>query len=159
MRDLGTPVYSKEFFRNVLNTFPDTTAIIQVSLEGKIIAAGIASGFKERLEVPWASSIKDHKTLCPNHMLYWEAIRFSIERGFREFDFGRSTPNEGTYNFKKQWGALPIKLNWQYLADQHATLPELNPGNPKYRAAIRIWQHLPVSLAKLIGPSIVRNIP
>jgi FemAB-related protein (PEP-CTERM system-associated) len=159
MRDLGTPVYSKQFFRNILETFPNTTAVIAVWFEGKIIAAGIASWFKERLEVPWASSIKDYKTLCPNHMLYWEAIRFSIERSFREFDFGRSTPNEGTYNFKKQWGALPIKLNWQYLIDEHGKLPQLNPDNPKYQAAIGIWQRLPVSVTKVLGPLIVRNIP
>jgi len=159
MRDLGTPVYSKEFFRNVLETFPDSTATMAVLHEGQIICAGIASWFKGRLEVPWASSIKDYKTLCPNHMLYWEAIRFSIEHGFREFDFGRSTPNEGTYNFKKQWGALPIQLNWQYLTDEHAQLPELNPSNPKYRAAIGIWQRLPVSVTKFLGPLIVRNIP
>jgi hypothetical protein len=38
-------------------------------------------------------------------------------------------------------------------------LQALNPGNPKYRTAIRIWQRLPVSLTKLIGPLIVRNIP
>lgn len=159
MRDLGTPVYSKQFFRNVMEIFPDTTTIVAVLHEGRIIAAGIASWFRGRLEIPWASSIKDYKALCPNHMLYWEAIRFAIEHGFREFDFGRSTPNEGTYNFKKQWGALPIALNWQYLMDEHGHLPELNPSNPKYRMAIRVWQHLPVSITKVLGPRIVRNIP
>jgi FemAB-related protein (PEP-CTERM system-associated) len=159
MRDLGTPVYSKHFFRNVMETFPDTTAIATVFHEGKAIAAGLASWFRNRLEIPWASSIKDYKALCPNHMLYWESIRFAIERGFREFDFGRSTPNEGTYNFKKQWGALPIQLNWQYLMDEHGHLPDLNPGNPKYQAAIRVWQCLPVTVTKVLGPLIVRNIP
>jgi lipid II:glycine glycyltransferase (peptidoglycan interpeptide bridge formation enzyme) len=39
-------------------------------------------------------------------LLYWTMIRDSIERGYKVFDFGRSTPNEGTYNFKKQWGAV-----------------------------------------------------
>lgn len=159
MRDLGTPVYSRQFFRNVLETFPDSTAIVVVLYQGKIVAAGIASWFGNRIEVPWASSIRDFKALCPNHMLYWQAISFAIERGFREFDFGRSTPNEGTYIFKKQWGARPVALNWQYLLDEHGRLPELNPANPKYRAAIRVWQRLPVSVTKLLGPSIVRNIP
>jgi len=159
MRDLGTPVYSKQFFRNVLETFADTTAVIAVFLDGRIIAAGIASWFQRRFEVPWASSIRDYKSMCPNHMLYWEAIQFAIERGFRQFDFGRSTPNEGTYNFKKQWGASPVQLHWQYLLDENARLPELNPGNPKYQAAIRVWQRLPVSVTKVIGPRIVRNIP
>ena len=159
MRDLGTPVYSKRFFRNVLETFPDTTMVVTVMHQDKMIAAGIGCWFKGRLEIPWASSIKDYKAMCPNHMLYWEAIRFAIERGFQEFDFGRSTPNEGTYNFKKQWGALPVQLNWQYLMDEHGHYPELNPDNPKYRFAIRAWQHLPVSVTKLLGPPIVRNIP
>ena len=159
MRDLGTPVYSKRFFHNVMEAFPDTTTIFAVLHEGKMIAAGIASWFKGRLEIPWASSVKDYRALCPNHMLYWEAIRFAIEHGFREFDFGRSTPNEGTYNFKRQWGALPVPLNWQYLMDEHRDLPHLNPGNPKYRLAIRAWRHLPVGIAKVLGPLIVRNIP
>jgi FemAB-related protein (PEP-CTERM system-associated) len=159
MRDLGTPVYAKRFFRRILEAFPDTCMILAVMHEEKIIAAGIAAWFRDRLEIPWASSIKDYKALCPNHMLYWQAVSFAIERGFREFDFGRSTPNEGTYNFKKQWGARPVELHWQYLMDAHGQLPELNPANPKYRTAIRVWQRLPVAVTKLLGPSIVRNIP
>ena len=159
MRDLGTPVYAKKFFYNVMKCFTNTTQIVAISHGQNVVAAGMASWFKDRFEVPWASSIKDYKSLCPNHMLYWESIRFAIGRGFREFDFGRSTPNEGTYNFKKQWGASPIQLNWQYVMGEHAELPELNPGNPKFRAAIRAWQHLPVAVSKLLGPMIVRNIP
>lgn len=159
MRDLGTPVYSKQFFRNVLETFPDTTAVIAVKHLGNTIAAGIACWFRDTLEVPWASSIRDHKAMCPNHMLYWEAIKFAIGRGFREFDFGRSTPDEGTYNFKKQWGALPVQLNWQYLMDEEGRFPALNPGNRKYQLAIRSWRRLPLSITKVLGPRIVRNIP
>ncbi len=159
MRDLGTPVYAKRFFQNVLEMFPDTTAVFEVMHDAKSIAAGIGYWFKGRLEVPWASSIKDYKSFCPNHMLYWEAIRFAIDNGFREFDFGRSTPGEGTYHFKKQWGALPVPLHWQYLMDKGGRVPELNPGNPKYRLAIRAWQRLPLPVANLLGPSIVRNIP
>jgi hypothetical protein len=35
MRDLGTPVYGKEFFRNVLSAFPDSTRIISIMLDGR----------------------------------------------------------------------------------------------------------------------------
>jgi FemAB-related protein (PEP-CTERM system-associated) len=159
MRDLGTPVYAKSFFRHVLEAFPESTAILAVTHEGRPIAAGIASWFKQQFEVPWASSIKAFKPLCPNYMLYWEAIRLAIERGFSRFDFGRSTPNEGTYNFKKQWGAVPIALNWQYLMDDGGRIPNLSPANPRYRMAVRAWQHLPVAITKVLGPRIVRNIP
>lgn len=159
MRDLGTPVYSKRFFCNVMETFGDSTAIGAVYHDGKIVAAGLAVWFAGKIEIPWASSIKDYKSLCPNHMLYWELMQFAIARGFTEFDFGRSTPDEGTYNFKKQWGAKPIQLNWQYLMEAGVDIPELNPRNSKYRMAIRAWQRLPVPITKALGPWIVRSIP
>ena len=125
----------------------------------EMIAAGIGSWFKGTLEIPWASSVSDYKALCPNNMLYWEAIRFAIAKGYSKLDFGRSTPHEGTYNFKKQWGAVPVQLYWQYLLDEGCEMPHLSPSNPKYQAAIRVWQKLPIPLTKLLGPLIVQNIP
>ena len=159
MRDLGTPVYGKSFFRNILEVFPDSTNIFAVYHETRMIAAGIGSWFKNTLEIPWASSISDYKMLCPNNMLYWGAIRFAIGKGLNRLDFGRSTPHEGTYHFKKQWGAQPVQLYWQYLMDSHKTMPDLSPSNPKYQAAIRIWQRLPLPATRVLGPMIVRNIP
>jgi FemAB-related protein (PEP-CTERM system-associated) len=159
MRDLGTPVYSKDFFRNVLTSFPESTRIFAVALDRKTVAAGLAIWFRNTMEVPWASSISDYKPLCPNNMLYWEAIKFGIECGFSTFDFGRSTPGEGTYNFKKQWGAEAVPLHWQYLLKQGCAVPEINTGNSKYRMAIKLWQRLPVLVTKVLGPRIVRSIP
>lgn len=159
MRDLGTPVYAKKFFRNVLEVFPDSSRIIAIKHEGKIIAAGIACWFRDTIEIPWASSIAEYKSLCPNNMLYWKAIKFAISTGAKKFDFGRSTPDEGTYNFKKQWGAEPVQLYWQYILAKGKGLPELNPNNPKYEMAIMIWKKLPVAMTRLLGPRIVRSIP
>jgi len=159
MRDLGTPVYGKVFFRNILETFPDTTRIISVVLKGKTVASGIMTWFKDTLEVPWASSISDYREMCPNNQLYWEAIRFAIRNGARKFDFGRSTPGEGTFRFKKQWGAEPVPLYWQYLLRDGDHLPELNPKNPKYELAIKVWQRLPLSVTNILGPWLVKDIP
>lgn len=159
MRDLGTPVYSKGFFRHILEAFPDTTRIISVTLDGKIVASGFIVWFRDTLEVPWASSIRDYRDKCPNNILYWEAIKLAIAMKVGRFDFGRSTPGEGTFRFKKQWGAQPAQLHWQYLLGNGQNVPELNPGNPKYRSAIKVWQHLPVVVTKVLGPLIVRNIP
>jgi FemAB-related protein (PEP-CTERM system-associated) len=53
MRDLGTPVYPKSFFRNVLEAFPSTSRIFGVNYKGTTIAAGLASWFKDTCEIPW----------------------------------------------------------------------------------------------------------
>ena len=159
MRDLGTPVYPKSFFENVLRAFPESSRILAVYHQNRVIAAGLALWFKGTIEIPWASSLNEFKNLCPNNMLYWEAIRFAIGKGFAKLDFGRSTPNEGTFNFKKQWGAAPVQLYWQYLLSGKNQLPDLSPSNPKFGMAIQLWRRLPVPITKLLGPMIVRNIP
>lgn len=159
MRDLGTPVYNKSFFRNIISAFPENTRIISIKLGQKTIASGILTWFKDTLEVPWASSIRDYREMCPNNLLYWEAIKFAIQIKSTKFDFGRSTPGEGTYRFKKQWGAEPVQLYWQYLLRDGKKMPELNNKNPKYEMAIKVWQKLPLALTNLLGPMIVKNIP
>ena len=159
MRDLGTPVYAQKFFAEILRTFPDHTRIIAVHLDQKPVAAGLITWFHETVEIPWASSIRDFNPLCPNNLLYWTALQYAIENGFTRFDFGRSTPGEGTYKFKEQWGAKPIQLNWQYLLPTGASMPELNTKNPKYEMAIKMWQKLPLPVTRILGPFIVKNIP
>jgi FemAB-related protein (PEP-CTERM system-associated) len=159
MRNLGTPVYPKHFFRNVLDHFPDCTWICSVYLRGLPVASGFLTGFKNRLEIPWGSSDSRYNRLGTNMLLYWSCLRFACEKGFTEFDFGRSTFGEGTYKFKEQWGAVSAPLHWHYWLREGGTIPDLTPRNPKYELAIALWKKLPVAITKALGPRIIRNIP
>ena len=160
MRDLGTPVYSKDFFRNILRVFPHSTWICTVfSKDNEPVASGFLVGFRETMEIPWASSLRRYDRFSPNMLLYWSALKLACEKGYTIFDFGRSTPGEGTYKFKEQWGAKPVQLYWHYWLNNGGELPELNVKNPKYKVAINIWKRLPISITRLIGPALVRNIP
>jgi serine/alanine adding enzyme len=159
MRDLGTPVYSPELFQSIWRHFPKTTRIFLVSHKGQSIAAGLGTFFRDTIEVPWAGSMKAYRHLCPNMLLYWEAIKFAIQHGLTKFDFGRSTPGEGTYRFKEQWGASGVPLTWEYWTANSDALPDISPRNAKYELAIRMWKKLPLQVANHLGPIIVRNIP
>lgn len=160
MRSLGTPVYSKSFFRAVLTEFPQSAQICAIfDFLGNSVAAGFLLGFRDRLEIPWASSRRTHSHLSPNMLLYWASLSFAVEEGYKVFDFGRSTLGEGTFKFKQQWGAQPVQLYWYYWLSKGRTLPNLNPKNPKYSLAISIWKRLPLPITNWLGPRIVRNIP
>lgn len=159
MRDLGTPVYGKGFFREILQTFSNEARICAVYLADRPVAAGFVIGFRHTLEIPWASSDRRHARLAPNMALYNAVLQYACTEGYREFDFGRSTVNSGTYRFKEQWGAKPLTLYWYYWLSEWSKLPELNPQNPKYQLAIRLWQHLPVPVTQFVGPAIVKYLP
>jgi serine/alanine adding enzyme len=159
MRDLGTPVCGMHFFAQILENFAKDATIIVVRHKAKAVAAAFLYGFRHKLEIPWAASDRRFARLAPNMMLYGEALRYACEQGYRVFDFGRSTIGSSTYRFKEQWGAKPVQLNWYYWLPNGGPLPELNPQNPKYQLAIRVWQRLPVSLTQILGPKIVKYLP
>ena len=159
MRDLGTPVYSPELFDQVLKRFPTRARLHVVRLDGVPVAAGLTYRTRDTVEVPWASSIRDFNHLCPNHLLYWHIIQSAVTDDCRVLDFGRSTPHEGTYKFKEQWGAQPLELHWEYCLLNGDTLPNQSPTNPKYQRAIELWKKCPLWVANAIGPHIVGSIP
>ncbi len=159
MRDLGTPVYTPRLFAEVLRSFPDRARIVIVRLKGAPIAGALTFRSRDIVEVPWASSINDYNALCPNHLLYWSVIEAAVAEGCRTLDFGRSTPNEGTYKFKAQWGAEPVPLHWEYCLMRGDAIPDQSPKNPKLRLFVETWKRLPIRVANLVGPVVVRNIP
>ena len=159
MRDLGTPVYSRALFEAILEQFPDDAAIHLARLDGQTIAGALSYGFADTIEVPSASSLREHRPLCPNHALYWSIIVEAIARGRRVFDFGRSSPNDGTYNFKEQWGAQPEQLWWEYQLMPGARLPTDDRQSAKFQKTIEAWKRLPLTLATSLGPHIARSVP
>jgi len=158
MRDLGTPVYPRNLFFEVKKSFGTACRIITVWQSNSPIAAGITVGEGKIAEIPWASALKRYSKKAPNMLLYWEAIKTACLDGYSLFDFGRSSPESGAYRFKEQWGAQPVPLHWYYQL-YRGELPDVNPQNPKYRALVGCWKHLPMPVANLLGPWLTRSIP
>jgi FemAB-related protein (PEP-CTERM system-associated) len=158
MRDLGTPVYDKSLFATILDAVPESRIAV-VDYQGMAVAAGFLIGHRGRLEIPWASTIRDFNRLAPNMLLYWKVLEWACQNGYQEFDFGRSTEGAGTYRFKRQWGAEPRPFYWCYWLADGGDLPEINPNNPKYKWPIVVWKKLPLCVTERVGPAIVRNLP
>jgi FemAB-related protein (PEP-CTERM system-associated) len=159
MRDLGTPVYSRRLFEEVIRAFPERSRVHVVRLKDQPVAAGFTYRTARMVQLPWASSIRAFNPMCPNVLLYWDAIQYAQGLGAPVFDMGRSTPNEGTFKFKAQWGAQPVPLHWEYQLLAPGELPNVSPANPKFQLAIAVWQKLPLALTTRVGPMIVRAIP
>jgi FemAB-related protein (PEP-CTERM system-associated) len=159
MRDLGTPVYGRRLFQAILEAFPTEARLHLVRLNGAAIAGALSYTYGDTIEVPSASSLREHRALCPNHLMYWAIIKQAGLEGQRVLDFGRSTPNDGTYHFKEQWGATPEPLYWEYSMLNGAPVPTDDRQATKFHASTEVWKRLPLSVASWIGPQIARQVP
>ncbi|MBW2715471.1 MAG: GNAT family N-acetyltransferase [Deltaproteobacteria bacterium] len=159
MRDLGSPVHAERFFSAAAEAFGDRLRFVVTRLGSKPVGGLVAIDFAGAVTVPWASTLREERRRCPNNQIYWEALRWAIERGAREFDFGRSPIGGGTYRFKRGWGAEERPLAWKRLDSQGKRLaPKAAGDSASLRRLSAIWSRLPVWVTTRLGPPLRRRI-
>jgi len=156
MRDLGTPVYPRRLFEKILEAFGADAYLALARKDEKVLAGGLLIGRGSTIEILLASSLRAFNRLAPNMLMYWTAMDAAIERGYRIFDFGRSSIDSSTLRFKRQWGAETRPLPWYYIAD--GKVPDISNTNNKFRTAVNVWRKLPLPVANTIGPLIARQL-
>ncbi len=158
MHALGSPVHSKKWIESVYKFYGGNARIGLVYKDTVPVGCGMILWAGKRVSIPWASTLREFNRLSPNMLLYWNFLQFAADAGKQLFDFGRSTPGEGTFRFKKQWGATPEPLYWHCL-----TKVERDQERGKYGASRRdrfalLWSKMPLFVANALGPKIRRFI-
>ncbi len=158
VRNLGTPVFPRRYFRILREEFGPDCRVLMVRHQGEDIAGVMSFYFRDEVLPYYGGSRPAARRLKGNDFMYWELMRRSGEAGIRLFDFGRSKKGTGAYSFKKNWGFEPRPLHYQYHLVKAKAVPEVNPGNPRYQRFIRAWKRLPLPVANLVGPLLARNL-
>lgn len=159
MRDLGAPTYPVQFIENIVNVFQNGAIILLTTLKDQVVGAKIALLFKDTMTFLLHYSLREFYKYAPNDLLYWAAIKYACENGYKFCDLGRCTVNSGAFKFKQKSGAHKKQLYWQYYLNGVNEIPELSSSSKKYRLAVSIWKRLPLFITEMIGPRIVKNIP
>lgn len=159
VRNLGSPVFPKRYFRALLEAFPEESDVTTVLHEGRAVASVLSFHFKQEVLPYYGGGTREARGLAAADVMYWEVMRRAARhRGATLFDFGRSKADTGAFAFKKNWGFEPQQLHYCYRLAPGANVPDNNPNNPKYRYFISAWKHLPLPVANLIGPHLVRGL-
>lgn len=158
VRNLGTPVLSRAYFKALLDVFKENCEVLTVSHNGQPVSSVLSFYFNGKVLPYYTGSTPDARRLGSNDLMYWQVMRQAASRKCRVFDFGRSKTGTGPYAFKKNWGFEPRPMPQAFFMAEGQDMPNLNPANPKYKAFISVWQKLPLPVANLIGPHIVSRI-
>jgi len=150
-RNHGTPVFPKRFYENLVQVFGADCDILTV-FDGAMPVSSVLSYYtKDRVTPYFTGSVSAARELGSNDFMYWKLMRHAVARGCSEFDFGRSKVDTGPFSFKKNWGFEPRPMiNWYYLV-RGKSLPNMSPTNPKFSAAIKVWQSLPLPVANFLS--------
>jgi FemAB-related protein (PEP-CTERM system-associated) len=159
VRNLGSPVFPHRYFRLLAEAFPGAHDVTTVLAGETAVASVLNFHFREEVLPYYGGGLRQARENKANEFMYWEVMRRAgRERGATLFDFGRSKLGTGAFDYKKNWGFTPEELHYCYRLAEGAAVPENNPNNPKYRLFIALWKRLPVPVANLLGPPLVRGL-
>ena len=114
VRNLGTPVFAKAYFRALHETFSPDLDIVTVLRDGQAVASVMNFYFRDRVLPYFGGGVLAARNVAGNDFMYWEVMRRAVDRGYRVFDFGRSKQGTGAFSFKKNWGFDPQPLTYEY---------------------------------------------
>jgi FemAB-related protein (PEP-CTERM system-associated) len=155
----GTPPFPKRYFAALADTFGRDHQVLTVLDAGdRPVASAFLFYFRDEIIPYYVGDCPAARELAANDFMYWEIIRHAVARGCRTFDWSRSKKGTGSFEFKRTWGFEPQPLRYEYLLVKGKRVPEHNPLNPRYRLLIRLWRQLPLPVANLIGPHIVKSL-
>lgn len=158
VRNLGTPVFAKSYFRNLKATFGKDCEIRIVRHAGEPVCGVMSFYFRDEVLPYYAGARPAARDLGAYDFMYWHLLRDGALRGLKIFDFGRSKRGTGPFSFKRNWGFEPRAVAHHYRLIRSRGLPNVNPTNPKYRTMIEAWRRLPLPVANAISPLFSRSL-
>lgn len=158
VRNLGTPVFARRYFRLLAETFGDDMDVLTIRHGEQAVAAVMNFYWRDEVLPYYGGGTAAARQCHANDFMYWEVMRRAAARGCRVFDFGRSKLGTGAFAFKKNWGFAAETLAHHFLLAPGAAMPDHNPLNPKYRLLVAGWKRLPLPVANLLGPHVVRGV-
>ncbi len=158
VRNLGTPVFSRRYFRLLAAAFGRSLDVTTIRDGDQDVAAVMNFYWRDEVIPYYGGGTSAARACFANDFMYWEVMRQAAARGCRMFDFGRSKEGTGAFAFKKNWGFTPQALPYRFLLAPGQSIPEVNPLNPKYRLMVAAWKRLPVPVANVLGPFLVRGV-
>lgn len=158
VRNLGTPVFPRALFSQVLDSFGDDADILTVRA-GDVPVASVLSLYHNGAVMPyWGGGTHAARRLRANDRMYFELMLHASRRGCVRFDFGRSKTGSGAYEFKRNWGFEPQPLGYASWTAPGVSPRDADPTSARHAGRIALWRKLPLAFTNRLGPLIARGL-
>ncbi len=125
---------------------------------GSIVAGIVTIRFNGTVLYAYAASDDAYRAHQPNSLLVWTAIEDSFDAHCRYFDFGRTSPGEGSVtSFKKHWGTDEKTLAYYYYPGIPNTML-VDETSRRYQLAAGLWRRMPLPVAQFSSDRIFKYL-
>jgi CelD/BcsL family acetyltransferase involved in cellulose biosynthesis len=153
---LGVPVQPRRYFLGLWHRIlkPGFGFCMLAHSDDKPVAGAVFLAWRDTVVYKYSASDRRYLSLRPNHVLLWEAIRWSGANGYSALDLGRTDlDNPGLRHFKRSWGAREDPLVYSSLGEGGGGSRLSSRGAPLLSPMIR---HSPPSVCRVIGELLYR---
>lgn len=154
----GLPPQPKAFFNNLhkflLSQGKGFIAIAKH--KGIAIAGAVYFLTGDKAIYKFGASYMEYQNLRANNIVMWDAIKHCINKGYREFCFGRTEPdNEGLRKFKLGWGTIEeVNNTYRYDLKKNSFVPLQTKTSGSHT---KIFAKTPLPVLKLFGSLFYRH--
>lgn len=152
-RTQGVPVQPRRFFTLLWKWIlaRDLGFVLLAYHGSEPIAGAVFLTWNGTVTYKYGASNPAYLKFRPNHLIFWDAIRWSCENGYHTFDFGRSDlGNRGLRSFKNGWGAFEEPLWYSGIGGAPLGLP----SEHVQRAIGRVIRRSPLWLTRALGETL-----
>ena len=149
----GTPVQPRRFFELLWTRIiePGLGHVLLAYVGDNPVAGAVFLTWNGTMIYKFGASDPEFWKFRPNHPIFWDAIRWGCEQGFRTFDFGRTDfENEGLRDFKSGWGAQEEPLVYATFASGQTRSAASRTGSAN-RAIGTLLQRSPQWVCRVLG--------
>lgn len=153
----GSPIHPYSLFEYLHDRAPNSFSIWMAVKDKNPISAIALGSVSNRHN--WWMNVNDpsFKQLNGTSLLLWHFISENADRDSKfELDLGRARSGTSIYDFKKQWGGIAVELI--HLTSGSESVSLVDPNQTRFKIVSNIWKLMPISLAKRLGPKVMRGI-
>ena len=117
-------VRPKAYFEKLLTQLGNHARLYMAFYEGTAIAGTIAVQYGNKVSYVYGASADIYRNLMPNYLLQWDMMKWGLETGCEEYDFGgvagdldETNPLYGLYKFKKGFNSELTQFVGEYRYD------------------------------------------
>jgi len=149
------PPQPLSWFRGLLASFDSDLKIRLATKDGLPVASILTLTHRKTMIYKYGCSDERFHRFGGVAFLFWNAIQEAKDKGFEQFEMGRSdTDNTGLISFKEHWGAVGTELRyWRYARQLQTT-----GGNWEKSLLRKLVPITPDSVLRTVGGLLYKHV-